>query len=98
MLRGTKTGGLMKTSSNRRYAILAVVASLGVGGALTSAHADPPVLVPKPSLPVAAAQTNCAGEGGFDVGVEKARDIRVSMSRPLGASGWNTMLTATGRV
>ena len=42
----------MKTSSKRRYAILAVVASLGIGGVLTSAHADPPVIVPKP-LPLA---------------------------------------------
>jgi hypothetical protein len=76
-----------------------VVVSVGASwSALETAPAQAQVIAPKPPVATASQQLSCAGETSFRIEVERPRDVQVSMSRPAGAAGWNTILMATGRV
>ena len=90
----------MHLNSSSKLLCAALVASLAVAtsGRLGTAHAQSTLVPQKAPVGMAAAQLNCAGESAFRIEVERPRDLQVSMSRPAGASSWNTLLMVTGKV
>src|SRR5262245_634434 len=87
----------MNTWSKLACAFSTMGAATALVAALRSAPAQAQVVAPKP-VATASQQLNCGGESAFRIEVDRPRDLQVSMSRPAGAAGWNTSLTATGRV
>jgi len=88
----------MNQSMKLAYAVTTVVGAVALGSALISARAQAQAVAAKPVGVTAAQGMNCGGESALRIEVDRPHDLQVSMSRPAGASGWNTMIMATARV